>query len=175
MRGNIDSILVYMTATHELIHSGEISDHDRQLIQEELLDYFFSDPRKADERARYEATGIIPTNNLYLYFLDQPDDRDESPARAYDYKLRPFGEVFEAFKENDPALWKLANQVASSSRQLTEEQLRLLHEGSIAEARAYQAAITVGEGVRAAVFSYVLERLAPDLQARGFKPIDVCT
>lgn len=161
-----------MISSHELAHH-EPSAHE--LIQKQLLDYFFGSPQKAEERARYERTGIIPTNNLYLYFLAQPEGEDANQPRAYDYRQRPFSEVFESLKADDPGLWNMASQVAAASQQISEHLLQLLRDGKRDEARAYQATVDTASEVRAAVFSYVIERLAPGLLASGYEPINVCT
>ena len=135
----------------------------------------YGNPQDAALRAEYVRRGIIPTNNLFLYIVDEPKPELAPGIRnTFDYRQRPFGTVISQLRDNSPNLWEQAKKVAAESTRRTTEFSDLLFEGRADEAMLLRAGVDEAYWAKAEVFDTVFRIIAPQLEALGIDPVEVC-
>ena len=139
------------------------------------FDYFYGRPENSERRQEYLDRGLIPTNNLCLYFFES-SQKDLAPGipNHYNYHNRPFGQILQTFRDNNPELWEEARQAAEvSSAAMKEFSDHLFaRESELAEEK--RPRVVELSWVEAEVFNRVFDIIAPELAAAGINPLDVC-
>jgi hypothetical protein len=140
------------------------------------MDYFLGHPADADEREAYERRGLIPTNNLNLYIVDEPNP-EFAPGipNPHDYRQRSFGPIIEALRQTYPELWEKAVGAIRQAQVRLEEYSALLTEGRKKEEEAELAA-TAEEAVweRRKACDEIFRIIAPQMEAAGLDPMEIC-
>jgi|GEM_PF-1240005 len=144
-------------------------------------DYFFSDPESQDKRNYYEHRGLTFTNNLHLWFQDDPEPELLSGVKnPHDYHQRNFGPVLEKFREEHGDLWREVQQAVAIRKGAITGYAELFKEGK--PNRDEFEAFLSAQGDRSReleqyadeVKSRAFAVLAPELIAAGIDPVDVC-
>lgn len=139
------------------------------------LDYFYGGQERHDQRKAYEERGLIPTNNLSLYIVDEPEaDIGPGIPNHIDYRQRPFGVVIEQLRLSQPELWEEAKRTAAEHTAIMTAFSDLLRTGQKDVARQLEVMADEAYWAKGAVYDKVIRAIAPALEAEGIDPLDVC-
>ena len=144
-------------------------------------DYFFSHVNSEEECKYYESRDLTFTNNLHLWFVDDPEHEIASGfPNPYDYRQRPFGPVLDAFRREHPDLWREVQQVMQTKRLDLAIYAKLLTQENITpeileEYEQKQKDYSANLREQAAITkSRAFDILAPQLLDVGIDPLDLC-
>jgi len=137
------------------------------------LDYFFGREADSKTRAEYLRRGLIPTNNLSVYFVDEPlAELAPGIPNTYDYRQKPFGATIQNFKQAHPDLWEAAKASAQETTSAMRQHTKALLEHT--DATDLQMAADQASWNKAEIYDRVFRIIAPQLQAAGIDPLEVC-
>lgn len=144
-----------------------------------LFDYFMSRPQDAERREEYVSRGLIPTNNLSLYIVDEPNVEmipGSGVNNPWNWRQKSFGHLIEALKTDQPELWQQAKEVSATVSELVTKYFEVASANGIesSEARALALQSQVAQWEYATVYTRVIEILGPQLDAEGIDPIELC-
>lgn len=144
-------------------------------------DYFFSHANSGEEREYYESRDLTFTNNLHLWFIDEPE-QEVVPGfpNPYDYRQRSFGSILDEFRTERPELWREVQETMQTKRldlaiyadllmqqDITPESLETYEQ----KQRDYSANLREQAAVAK---SRAFDILAPRLLGAGIDPLDLC-
>lgn len=144
-------------------------------------DYFFSQSARQDERAYYESRNLTFTNNLHIWFVDDPKPEIyEGIKNPYDYRQREFGPVLERFRAEYPDLWKEVQQAVAAQKGALAIEIDRFNTGSITpealqeyfdeqKDRSRELKLRADE-----VKSRAFDIIGPMLVEAGIEPVAVC-
>lgn len=134
--------------------------------------FLYSDPR-AEELAEYKSEGLAYTNNLHLYFVDEPDEWliEGKVRNPHDWRQRPFGPIIRYFRDNYPELWEEVKQSAANYRKAHQEWLLLKQQGQ--DLTAIEVRLDALEYLERDAKSRAFDILAPMLEACDIDPLDI--
>lgn len=135
------------------------------------LDYFYANGPKRQE---FIDRGLIPTNNLSLYIVDEPvAERVTGIPNTHDYRQRPFGPVILALREQFPELWDQAQATARINSDVLQAFADKLFAGGGKDPGLYELAdITYWHNAQ--VYDRIFRLIAPRLIELGIDTLDVC-
>lgn len=140
-----------------------------------ILDRLYAHPQDAELRAGYIQRGLIPTNNLSQYFVDDPKPELAPGIRnPFDYRQKPFGPIITRFRETYPDLWAHARETAAESERRVSTYSDLLFAGERDKAMTLYADLEEAYWTRAKAYDQVIRIIAPQLEAAGIDPVEVC-
>ena len=139
------------------------------------VEYFLGHPSDAEDREEYERRGPVPTNNLNLYIVDDPDP-EFAPGipNPHDYRQRSFGPIIETLRQEHSELWDEARDAIQLSNALLREYGRLLSEGKKDEAAGLSVATDEAVWTRREACDRIFRIIAPQMQAAGIDPLEIC-
>lgn len=145
--------------------------------EQRLFDYFMGRSEDAEKRAEYIRRGLIPTNNLSLLIVDEPE-AELAPGipNPSDYRQQSYGHLVIALRENQPELWARAKEVAANTEAVQREYWDTMVSQGAESAEARELAAQV-EGVgwtKAEVYTEVMHILGPQMEVEGLDPLDIC-
>lgn len=140
-----------------------------------ILDYFYkegsSDQKNRDD---YLKRGLIPTNNLSLYIVDEPKTEIGPGIRnPFDYHQKPFGVIIENFKSSNPELWNDAKTTKENYNEAIQNYVTLLQSGKpISPDVKSDAEMLLLR--KSEVYDKVIRIIGPQLLAISIDPLDLC-
>lgn len=144
------------------------------------LDYFLSRPEDMPLRDAYMQRGLIPTNNLGLYIVDNPSP-EYAPGTGipnpYDYRQLPFGPMIKRLQAEQPELWQAAKRAGHQSSELAQQYWAIITEAQRTageEAEALGVKSDEAMWAKEEAYNQVIETLAPWLEEAGIRPLDLC-
>jgi len=142
---------------------------------QQIFDRLYAHPQDAKLRDEYIQRSLIPTNNLSQYFVDNPKP-ELAPGiqNPFDYRQKPFGPIITEFRETYPDLWARAIETAAESERRVSTYSDLLFAGEQDKAMTLYADLEEAYWIRAEVYDQVIRIIAPQLEAAGIDPIEVC-
>ena len=145
--------------------------------QTSLLDRFLSNPNDSNDRQEYIRRGLIPTNNLSLYIVDDPPSvlvPGTDIKNHFDYRQQPFGPMIERLHHEYPELWEQAKLVAQERSDMMSQYWNALATGEGLAAATMKPNVEEAIWRQAEVYTEVITVLAPWLLEAGIDPLDVC-
>lgn len=147
--------------------------------EQRLFDYFLSRPQDAERRAAYISRGLIPTNNLSLYIVDDPNAEiipGSGVSNPWNWRQKSFGHLIEALKTDQPELWERAKEVTATSGALIKKYWEVASTNGLenSEVVALQLQCNTAQWEHATVYTRIIEILGPQLDAEGIDPIELC-
>jgi hypothetical protein len=145
-----------------------------------LFEHYMGRPEDTEKRAEYVRRGLIPTNNLNLLIVDEPAAELAPGAgipNPHDYRQKPYGHILEDLKTNQPEVWEQAKEVSAQSRALMSSYWDTIsgdHDTKSVEAKEIAAQCEATGWAEAEVYTCVMQILAPQLEAEGFDPLEIC-
>lgn len=120
------------------------------------------------ERQEYQTRGLLPTNNLSVYFLAE-SEKEWGPdfPSPHDYRHKPFAVPMQMFRDDHPDMWQEA-------RDATEAAARAFTVWSQNRTPELEAAATEAKWHKAEVMTRVFINLEPELKKEGINPVSVC-
>lgn len=147
---------------------------------ERLFDHFMGRPEDTEKRAEYMRRGLIPTNNLCLLIVDEPAAEmvpGTGIPNPHDYRQKPYGHILEALKTDQPEVWEQAKEVTAQRTARMSSYWGALFRDRYAENPETQEIAAQCEAIEwdeAEVYTCVIQILAPQLEAEGFDPLEIC-
>lgn len=144
------------------------------------FEYFLGREDSRGKRAEYASRGLIPTNNLSLWIVDNPSPflvAGLDIPNPQDYRQKPFAHIFEALKTDHHELWQRAIETARINHDNVKQFTDLIFSTRDAEtekALALGAKCEVSYWAQAEVYTELFNILAPQMIAEGHNPLDVC-
>lgn len=140
----------------------------------DILNTFYGGPADADKRAEYLKRGIIPTNNFARYVINDPENMPTNAPDSHNYLHKPFGPALEDFRQTHPELWEQARKTSLVSRELMVTFTELLGDGERERAMAMRTDVDEAHWAMEEACDAAFRILAPQLEAQGIDPLDVC-
>jgi hypothetical protein len=160
----------------------DIGETDRRIprtfeeIRQVMLDHFCGRSDEVEKKQEFMARGLTPTNNLSLYFSKLGDRPELAPgiSNHHYYLDRPFGQIFQSFRDANPDLWLQARALNEERSALGTRYWNHLQANETEQAKALEPVFDQAGWEEDAVFSAIFEVLAPQLEEAGIDPLDVC-
>lgn len=113
----------------------------------------------SDKMARgFRERGLIPTNNLHMYFVDHPEvfaePGEPSPVDYRAMKPKPVSDLIDRFRAEHPDLWRLGVDAETGVPEESDFWERFW--------------------IRAEAFDRIIRVLGPMADEAGVDPLDVC-
>jgi len=139
------------------------------------INYFYGHAADAETRIEYFRRNIIPTNNLSLYIEDDPEpEMAPGIANPFDYRQRPFGPAIVQLRQTHPELWGQAKAAIAQRHEVFDRFTSLLHSNQRSQALALQAEAEAAHWQQAEVLDRVFRIVAPQVEALGVDPLQLC-
>ena len=138
------------------------------------FDYFLGRPDQADKRAEMMARGLIPINNLGLFFTEQDPELAPGIRNPMCRANQPFGHLIDRLCEGQPELWQRAVEAEQASVDASNALWRTLEAGDPNARATVMEAAKATHWHRTEVLNEVFRILAPQMEAEGLDPLSAC-
>jgi len=146
-------------------------------VRQENLDAFYRSPGLAEKRQEFIDRGITPTNNLSLYFKDQPAREIMAGTdipNPFDYNRFSFGPAICWLRDTHSDVWEEGKEVIAYNVEKLGRYADLMFSGKREEADAMREEVDEAFWRQAEVMSRAFNLMLPELEAAGVDPLDVC-
>jgi len=152
-------------------------DNNTQILPDygmKILDHFYPEGTRQEERDYYLSSGLIPTNNLSMYIVDEPK-AEWAPGvkNPFDYRWKTFGGVIEKLKTSNPELWEEAKKINEESDVSGQNFIKLLDSKKPIDPEVFSAGDRL-QLRKSEIYNKVIRIIAPQLLEQGIDPLDVC-
>jgi hypothetical protein len=154
----------------------EVAPNDPVMIlaaHAHVNNHFFSGA--PEERQGYDSRGLVNTNNLPLFFMDEPFTQT-TPGfpNLYDYNQREFKDIFIQLKNDRPDLWEQGVHAQTERTTSLDDQMDALFSSPGSDPAAVIALLAKADWERKALFTEIFDSLVPMLVQDGIDPLAIC-